>query len=69
MAKSTYLLKDLMIRTGSVDSDEITWSGIWAEDNINTAIRELFNEGQVDSALVGCKLTAKGSQARNWARS
>tara|TARA_R110000787_G_scaffold132909_4_gene245191 strand:+ start:201 stop:410 length:210 start_codon:yes stop_codon:yes gene_type:complete len=69
MAKSTYLLKDQMIRTGSVDSNEISWSGIWAEDNINTAIRELFNEGLTDSALVGCKLTTKGSQARNWARS
>tara|TARA_R110002020_G_scaffold11649_1_gene43571 strand:+ start:280 stop:489 length:210 start_codon:yes stop_codon:yes gene_type:complete len=67
---STGELKDTLIRRGSVDNNEIDWSGnLWNEPNIDKALYELFNQGLVDSSLIGCKLTAKGSQARNWAQS
>jgi len=62
-------IEEVVIRHGECGSDEIEWDGIFLEDRIQDALVGLYNKGLIDSCNIGCKLTAKGIQARNLARS
>ena len=63
--KGSMEIAEMIIRRGECGSDEIVWGGIWNETNIGAALYGLFNAGLVDSSNIGCKLTAKGIQARS----
>jgi hypothetical protein len=67
--KTPEIIAEQIIRDGECGSEEIVWTEIWSESSVGAALVDLFNKGLVDSVFVGASLTAKGIQARNWARS
>lgn len=67
--KTTEIIAEQIIRDGECGSEEIVWTKIWSESKVGAALVELYNKGLVNSVQVGTSLTAKGIQARNWARS